>query len=146
MCPCRARDAPGHTTVIMISAPKIPRIVTAALVLLIVFVSSYCTQPEEQNENLQLSPDETYLVETYVRLAQAQERHFASSLEAESLFAVLDSTVDTVRVANAIHALDKDPDRWLEVFRAIERALRTSSQGADLEETRGRPGATGQVE
>lgn len=96
--------------------------VRIGLVAVLVFVSSYCTQNGKETENVELSPDETYLVDAYVRIAAARDLHAVTYEQSESLFAVLDSTIDTTRISNAIRALNADPGRWVFVFRSIEQA------------------------
>jgi hypothetical protein len=65
---------------------------------------------------------------------------------ADSLFARLDSTIDTLRITNTIKALNETPDRWAFVFLEIEKALRNSSHRGNLEDTRGRTGAAADVD
>jgi hypothetical protein len=95
----------------------------------LVFVSSYCTDDESQTEITALSEDEAYLVETYVKLAEARDLRSITYFKSESLFAAIDSTIDTLRIANTIRALDTDPERWILVFRSIEETLGVSPQG-----------------
>ena len=115
------------------------RFALAARVLSIIamtMLSSYCTGQESQTPIQELSEDEQYLINAYARLVEASDLHSLTPLKSDSLFALLDSTIDTTRVANTIRALDSDPDRWLLVFRGIERDLKESSQGQKSEETR----------
>ena len=101
----------------------------------VVLLSSYCTGPDNQTKITGLTEDEVYLIDAYVDVARARDRHAVSYLESESLFTRLDSTIDTTRIANTIRILNRDPDRWLLVFESIERDLK-SSQGRESEETR----------
>ena len=95
-------------------------------VLALVFVSSYCTEPEQQTKISDLTSDELYLVGTYVQVVQAHELHSVSYLESESLFAAVDSTIDSTRIANTIQQLDETPDRWLLIFRKVEQDLKNA--------------------
>ncbi len=97
----------------------------------VVVCSSYCTTPDSETSIAELSPDETYLVDAYVRVAMARDLYSISPLKSDSLFVALDSTIDTLRIANTIRDLNRDPDRWLLVYQDIERRLKTSSQGQD---------------
>ena len=106
-----------------------------AVVAALVLVSSYCTNRDNQAENAPLTGDETYLVESYARIEAARELHGVNHAKSESLFAVLDSTIDRNRVSNTIRALNADPDRWLAVYRGIEKAMENQSG----EEPRGEP-------
>jgi hypothetical protein len=94
-----------------------------AVVAALVLVSSYCTKRDNQAENAPLTGDETYLVESYARIEAARELNGVNHAKSESLFAVLDSTIDRNRVSNTIRALNADPDRWLAVYRGIEKAM-----------------------
>jgi len=80
-----------------------------------------------------MTADEAYLVDTYVRIAEARDLHTVNYLKSDSLFAVLDSTTDSLRIANTIRDLDLTPDRWALVFRSIEQAMDTGLQGQDRE-------------
>jgi hypothetical protein len=83
----------------------------------------------------ELTEEETYLVDTYLGLAEARDRYTVNYLESESLFTMLDSTIDTTRIANTIRELNEDPDRWLAVFETIERRLE-ADDGSELEDPR----------
>jgi hypothetical protein len=109
----------------------------AALVLL----SSYCAHRDNQAENAPLTSDEIYLVESYARIEAARALSAVNHAKAESLFAALDSTIDRSRVSNTIRTLNADPDRWLAVYRGIEKNMgdRTEKRSPDeplSEETR----------
>ncbi|MEJ2721647.1 MAG: hypothetical protein P8181_11010 [bacterium] len=90
-------------------------------------MTSYCTRGEKQTEIMELSPDETYLVDAYVKVREATELSYVSPSKSDSLFAVLDSTLDTLRISNTIRELNHHPDRWVLVFRRIEE----KTQGSD---------------
>ena len=49
-----------------------------------------------------LSEDEKYLIDAYVDVKQARSNYPHHPAVAESLFTVLDSTIDSVRIANTI--------------------------------------------
>ena len=112
------------------------RFTRALCVAAAVLLSSYCTRPDNRTELNDLTDDEAYLVSAYVRIARARDRFSISYLESESLLTVLDSTIDTTRIANTIRLLNTDPDRWILIFRGIERDLSKSSQGQESEKTR----------
>lgn len=84
--------------------------------------------------NTELSSDETYLVETYVKIADARDLHTVNYLKSESLFTVLDSTTDSLRIANTIRGLNMDPERWLTIFRSIEQTRKARTQGQESEQ------------
>ena len=111
------------------------RIGRVSCVIALVLLSCYCTGPDNQTKITGLTEDESYLVDAYVSVAQARDLHAVSYLKSESLFTMLDSTIDTTRIANTIRGLNEDPDRWLLVFESIERDL-TASQGDKSEDTR----------
>jgi len=111
------------------------RLSRICLVAALVFVSSYCTDGESQTEIKEISEDEAYLVDTYVKLVQARDLHSVTYLKSDSLFAVIDSTIDSLRIANTIRQLNQDPDRWVLIFRSIEQAMDTVSQGPQGKES-----------
>jgi hypothetical protein len=87
-------------------------------------LSSYCTGPDSQTKIAELTEEESYLVDAYLAVAEARDLHGVSYLKSESLFTVLDSTIDTTRIANTIRELNRAPDRWIAVFENIEREFR----------------------
>jgi len=89
-------------------------------VLSLVIVTSYCTPNENQTEIMELSPDEDYLVDFYLAVREASDLFSVNALTSDSSFAAIDSTIDTLRIANTIRELNADPDRWVLVFRSIE--------------------------
>jgi hypothetical protein len=111
------------------------RLSRICLVAALVFVSSYCTDRESQTEIEKISEDEAYLVDTYVKLVQARDAYSVSYFKSESLFALIDSTTDSLRIANTIRQLNLDPDRWVLIFRNIEQAMDTVSQGSQGKES-----------
>ena len=111
-------------------------ILKIGVVAAVVFVSSYCSRGGEKTKNTGLSPDEAYLVDAYVRIAEAKDVRRADFARSESLFSVLDSTIDTTRVSNTIRKLNSNPDRWILVFRGIERAMGLEGGENESEEDR----------
>ena len=69
------------------------------------------------------------MVEAYGRIADARDISATTYLKSESLFTMLDSTIDADRIANTIEELNQNPDRWLLVFQNIEQRLMRPSQG-----------------
>jgi hypothetical protein len=111
------------------------RIGRASCVITLVLLSSYCTGSDNQTKITGLTVDEEHLVDAYVKLARTRDLRSVNYLKSESLFTMLDSTIDTTRIAKTVRLLNEDPDRWLLVFDSIERDL-NSSQGRESEETR----------
>ena len=105
-------------------------------VIVVVTLSAHCTQTEDGSDITGLSQDEAYLVDIYKRATHALEQYPVTPLFVDSLFAVFDSTIDTLRIANTIDALNRNPERWILIFREINRTSQISSQGQTLEETR----------
>ena len=98
-----------------------------AVVAALVLASSYCTDRDNQAENAPLTGDEAYLIDAYARIEEARGLSGVNHEKSESLFAVLDSTIDRSRVSNTIRTLNADPDRWLVVYRGIEKAMEKRS-------------------
>jgi len=113
------------------------RILFAALAALIV-ASAPCSRKEEtRSDHRPLSDNERYLVEVYVRIQRARVFYPGQPEIAESLFAALDSTTDTTRVANTIRETNLAPERWGAIFEAIEKELREPG-GQERSEQTGR--------
>lgn len=115
-----------------------PRVGQVAVIVLVTCLSSYCTSPDKQTNITVLSEDETYLVASYTRVATARDMIAVTPLKSESLFAAFDSTIDNTRIANTIRRLNMDPDRWIAVYQAIERGLK-STTGEVGEAEEGKP-------
>jgi hypothetical protein len=93
---------------------------TAALAL----ASVSCERDEEdQLDPTVLSEDEIYLIGAYVEVKRAHSHYPHNPAAAESLFLVLDSTIDSLRIANTIRTVNQDPERWALVFEEIEKIL-----------------------
>ena len=71
-----------------------------------------------------LSEDERYLIDAYVDVKRARSNYPHNPVVAESLFTVLDSTIDSVRIANIIRDVNRTPERWLPILEEIENQLR----------------------
>jgi len=111
------------------SKPCLQRLSRVLVVVSLVLVSSYCTRPENQTTNQRLTPDETYLVDTFVKISQTRDLYELNPFKSDSLFAVLDSTVDTLRIARTMRHLEADPDRWALVFQSITDKTAGTSPG-----------------
>lgn len=46
-----------------------------------------------------------------------------NSSGAESLFTAIDTTTDTLRIANTITSINETPERWLTIFEVIDSRL-----------------------
>ena len=90
---------------------------------------------------LALSEDEKYLIDAYADVKRARSNYPHNPVVAESLFTVLDSTIDSVRIANTIRDVNKTPERWRFIFEEIENRLR--AQGSHPDRRGGRPGSRG---
>jgi hypothetical protein len=71
-----------------------------------------------------LTEDEQYLIDAYVDVKRARSNYPHNPVVAESLFTVLDSTIDSVRIANTIQDVNETPERWLLILEEIENQLR----------------------
>lgn len=97
---------------------KLRPLVAAAV--LVVFFS--CNAGEKPRDAA-LSPDEDYLVESYVRVRHAGALFPYQRVLADSLLDKLAGEVDTVRVARTIAALNANPERWTVIFATIEERM-----------------------
>ncbi len=78
-----------------------------------------------------MTQDERYLVDTYVNVIRARDLQSHNPSRAESIFSVIDSTTDTLRMANTIKGINGNPDRWLYIFEMIDGELRRSPKQDD---------------
>jgi hypothetical protein len=83
---------------------------------------------------MELSENENYLVESLVKVREARDEYSVNALISDSLFTFLDSTIDTLRIANTIRELNLDPDRWVLIFRKIEEKTdhRSRDRASDI--------------
>jgi hypothetical protein len=90
------------------------------LVVAAVLVFLAACHAKEKPLNPALSPDENYLVESYIRVRRAGALFPYQRVLADSLLDRLAGEVDTVRVARTTAALNANPERWTLIFQTIE--------------------------
>jgi hypothetical protein len=95
----------------------------------------------DRSDSRELSKDEIYLIDAYVEIKLARGYYPSDPAVADSLFAVLDSTIDSARIANTIQSLNQEPERWALIFEEIERRLREAAQNP-AGSSAGKPQAT----
>jgi hypothetical protein len=88
--------------------------------VLVLFISC---QASEKPDDRGLSPDEDYLVESYVRVRRAGAMFPHQRVLADSLLDRLAGEIDTVRVARTTAALNANPERWTVIFQTIEERM-----------------------
>ena len=108
------------------------RILLSCLAAALIFASGSCDREDgDGTDPLSLSEDEIYLIDTYVDIKRARSYYPHNTVVAESLFTVLDSTIDSDRIAKAIRDLNQTPDRWVVIFGKIEQNLRGQRKDPD---------------
>lgn len=113
----------------MLKNSLLTRIFPAAAILVALALSGSCGRSTDPSDHQPLTPDEQYLVDAYVDITTARSIHRKEPLMADSLFALIDSTVDAGVISNTIDLLNSNPDRWIVVFSAIEKALKNHPPG-----------------
>jgi hypothetical protein len=103
---------------------------------LLIAVALACATKDEPTDAAALSQDEEYLVDAYVLVRRAGAFFPHQRVIADSLLDHLATSVDTLRVARTIAALNANPERWTVIFSAIESRL-TRYAGQASESTRG---------
>ena len=88
----------------------------------VIFTSCSKDNPSQDQETL--TNDESYLIDTYIKIIKAENLYQSDSTKAEDLFAAIDSTLDSLRIANTISSLNKKPDRWVNIFRILNEKLK----------------------
>lgn len=97
-----------------------------------------CGQKSSQKESdVVFTPDELYFIQAYVDVRRARAYYPYQPAVGDSVFAGLSASVDTVRVARVIAALNRDPDRWAAVYKEIEERLRNIAKQKSLERSGG---------
>ena len=93
------------------------------LVLSILLLTSACDPaPDLAEPTDQLSAEESFLVEQYLRIVEARRVAASGAANADSLFAVLAAEIPAdsmMAIGDRISALE--PERWPPIFEEIER-------------------------
>ena len=114
--------------------PIVPRVKLRLLVVPAVLILFACCSAEEKPD-VTLSADESYLVDSYVRVRRAGMMFPYQRALADSILGRLAGEIDTVRVARTTAALNTDPERWSLIFQTIEARM-TETSSAPSESTR----------
>lgn len=85
-----------------------------------------CQRQQSPPDPLALTEDERYLVEAYVDVRRAESLLRRQPAVAESLFAGLEGSIDSLRVSRTIATVGQHPERWAIIFDEIEKRLRES--------------------
>jgi len=113
----------------MLKNSLLTSIFLSAALLAWLALSGGCGRSTDPIEQQALTPDEQYLVDTYINITTARTLNSREPLVADSLFALIDSTVDAKLISNTVELLNSNPDRWIVVFSAIDKALKNRPPG-----------------
>jgi hypothetical protein len=105
--------------------------VFALLVTALIVSIGACGDKGNQTEHVEITDDENYLINAYVEIKRAGALYPERRAIADSLFARLDSTIDTLRIANTIERLNQAPERWSVIFEEIEHRYRGETGDKD---------------
>lgn len=98
------------------------RIILLCLALATAVTTVSCDgHTKDTADTTELTTDEKYLIDAYVEVQLARSHYPHKPAVADSIFAVLDSTIDSVRIANIIRDINQEPERWAAVMEEIER-------------------------
>ena len=101
--------------------------VLAALALL-PYGSCQTSDPIAGEKQRTLTPDERYLVEYYMKLAQLRENLHDNPVQAQEKQSLLQSEVDSTRIRRALDELEKNPRHWLGIYSRINELRYRESQ------------------
>ncbi len=112
----------------MLEIADMPRVNTILRRVVPIFLFSLlclslsCGDTDPESEVIELTSDETFVVEQYLRLVEARQLSAAQDESAESVWAYLtiDFPSDSVRIVTA-RITERDPERWPLVFEEIVR-------------------------
>ena len=92
-------------------------IILAAAALL----AAGCEKPDtiSSEKARDLTPDERYLVQLYLKINDLEENLQENPADSARKWDELKASVDTARVRLTIAELEKDPKRWLGVYKRI---------------------------
>jgi len=94
------------------------------IAIALAILATSCERKPPVHEAAPLTADETYLVESYANIRYAESLYRADPARAESLFTALSTSVDSVRIARTIDAINRTPARWIDIFDEIEKTIR----------------------
>jgi hypothetical protein len=113
------------------------RILLSFVAAALIVVPAACNRSETPDPlTRELSEDEWYLIEAYAGIKHARSFYSSNPEYAESLFTVLDSTIDSDRIANTIRDTNEYPERWEKIFEQLERTMRESASKVESEKIR----------
>ncbi len=99
----------------------------AALALLLCG-SCQTHDPVAKEKERTLTPDERYLVEYYMKVAQLRENLHDNPAEAKEKRDLLRSESDSTRIYRTLDELEKNPERWLSIYNRINELRYRKSQ------------------
>lgn len=107
------------------------RLALLALVSLALFLCGSCQPPDPiaKEKGRTLTPDERYLVEYYMKIAQLRANLHDNPAEAEEKQNLLQSEIDSTRIYRTLDELQKNPERWLGIYNRINELRYRRSQG-----------------
>ena len=95
-----------------------------------------CGKKDDTAKDTILTPDESYFIETYLNVVNARDLYPRDSVKAESLFTAIDTTTDSLRIANTIQSLNQNPERWVLIYQALQERLQKPAARGKSEDSR----------
>ncbi len=94
------------------------------VVLLVILSSCVPEDSVSQKKNQTLTPDERYLVTTYMKITKIEGDLQDNQEKLEKKLFQLKNRTDSVRVVRTLDKLKQNPQRWLAVYNRINTLIR----------------------
>jgi len=114
------RPAPSRGTPSpFILAALTSRALLAGAIILLAFSSCQSPDPVTKEKARNLSPDERYLVDYYMKIIEFEKYLHDNPGSAEEKRAELEKGFDRKRIRRTLDELEKKPERWLAIYNRI---------------------------
>ena len=106
-------------------AKKRAMTLAASLLAAAALLGAGCEKPDtiSSEKARDLTPDERYLVQLYLKINDLEENLQDNPADSARKWDELKASVDTSRVRLTISELEKNPERWLGIYKRINELM-----------------------